>query len=69
LLGGDSAGGNLALGVLAHVIKPHPDVPLIARGEAGGEKRFKGVFVLSPWQVHPFILIISLGEDDRADYK
>jgi hypothetical protein len=58
LLGGDSAGGNLALGVLAHVIKPHPDVPVIASGEGRGEERFKGVFLLSPWQVQPFTYLL-----------
>lgn len=43
LVGGDSAGGHLALGLLAHMIRPHPDVPELAK------IRFRGVFLLSPW--------------------
>ena len=47
VMGGDSAGGNLALGVLGHVKAPHPDVPLIKLGEE--KKRIGAVYLLSPW--------------------
>jgi acetyl esterase/lipase len=45
-LGGDSAGGNLAIAVLSHIAHPHPEVePLtLAAGEEIG-----GATLLSPW--------------------
>lgn len=44
LLGGDSAGGNLALSVLLHLSHPHPDVePLDFSGSLGG------IYTISPW--------------------
>lgn len=43
-LGGDSAGGNISLGVLSHLSHPHPDIP---RLDISGNLR--GVVLLSPW--------------------
>lgn len=54
-LGGDSAGGNLALCVLAHLSHPHPDIvplPLGATstdGDDGDGDRLAGVFAIAPW--------------------
>ncbi|TVY54411.1 Steryl acetyl hydrolase 1 [Lachnellula cervina] len=51
ILAGDSAGGNLAVGLLAHISHPHPglhgvDVPKVELGEGG---KFKGALLISPW--------------------
>ncbi|KAF9894807.1 hypothetical protein FE257_004428 [Aspergillus nanangensis] len=44
ILAGDSAGGNLAIAVLSHILHPHPNVaPLTVSGP------FAGVALLSPW--------------------
>jgi len=50
VLTGDSAGGNLALGLLSHISHPHPglhgvEVPKV---EVGDEK-LKGIVLISPW--------------------
>ncbi|MCJ1462247.1 hypothetical protein MMC07_000847 [Pseudocyphellaria aurata] len=44
ILGGDSAGGNLALGVLSHLLHPHSSIQALALSEP-----LKGVIFLSPW--------------------
>ena len=44
ILGGDSAGANLALSVLSHTLHPHPAVPKIAATEP-----FCGILLVSPW--------------------
>lgn len=44
VLGGDSAGGNLALALLSHLSHPHPSLALL---NTTGE--FKSVLLLSPW--------------------
>ncbi|KAI9036344.1 putative 6-hexanolactone hydrolase [Aspergillus affinis] len=48
ILGGDSAGGNLALAVLLHLVHPHPDIeplgPLL-----DGHPPLAGVFAFAPW--------------------
>jgi acetyl esterase/lipase len=47
LFGGDSAGGNLSLAVLAHLRKPHPRVPpIVAANE--GSLVFRAAMCLSP---------------------
>lgn len=43
-LAGDSAGGNLALSVLSHILHPHPDVFALKLEEPLG-----GALLLSPW--------------------
>ncbi|KAJ5638906.1 hypothetical protein N7528_001296, partial [Penicillium herquei] len=43
-LGGDSAGGNLACGVLSHLAHPHPQIePLAINGQLGG------AVMIAPW--------------------
>lgn len=48
VLGGDSAGGNLALGLLAHIKKPHLKIPPITAFDGKGETEFRGAFLISP---------------------
>lgn len=44
LLGGDSAGGNLAIGVLSHLAHPHPEIPRVDLNEP-----LAGTVLISPW--------------------
>ncbi|KAI7182506.1 hypothetical protein KC363_g8733 [Hortaea werneckii] len=44
IIAGDSAGGNLALAVLSHVLHPHPQVPKLEISEP-----FAGAILISPW--------------------
>ncbi|CAH0000095.1 unnamed protein product [Clonostachys byssicola] len=44
IIGGDSAGGNLAAQVLCHLVEPHPSVPELIISEPLG-----GAFLVSPW--------------------
>jgi acetyl esterase/lipase len=44
ILAGDSAGANLALGLLSHVMHPHPSIPAFQTNRS-----FKGLLLLSPW--------------------
>jgi acetyl esterase/lipase len=44
ILGGDSAGGNLTLGVLSHLAHPHPDIPALTL-----PAKLHGALLLSPW--------------------
>ncbi|KAH8650884.1 Alpha/Beta hydrolase protein [Tricladium varicosporioides] len=50
IIAGDSAGGNLCLGILAHLHTPHPDIPRIVYNPQGGEKevQLKGALLISP---------------------
>ncbi|GME27418.1 Alpha beta hydrolase fold protein [Neofusicoccum parvum] len=50
LIGGDSAGGNMTLGVISHILHPHPDpsVPRIEQAFGKGRK-LKGAFLIAPW--------------------
>jgi acetyl esterase/lipase len=41
---GDSAGGNLILQLMSHILHPVPDVPLLQL-----PVRFQGVYLMSPW--------------------
>ena len=46
-IGGDSAGGNLALAVVSHMLHPHPKIPpLDLQG-----KSFRGLVLLCPWVI------------------
>lgn len=47
ILGGDSAGGNLVLGILSHLSHPHPD-PSIPAGPYIQED-LAGALLLGPW--------------------
>ncbi|KAL0635786.1 hypothetical protein Q9L58_005219 [Maublancomyces gigas] len=44
ILGGDSAGGNLALAVISHILHPHPNIDRISLSEP-----LAGLLLLSPW--------------------
>ncbi|KAK3391377.1 Alpha/Beta hydrolase protein [Sordaria brevicollis] len=46
IIGGDSAGGNLASQIMSHLLHPHPEAKEI-RLEHG--ERIAGIFAVSPW--------------------
>lgn len=46
VFGGDSCGGHLAAGLLAHLVHPLPGAPRI---ELPGGQRLAGAFLVSPW--------------------
>lgn len=48
LLGGDSAGANLTLALLGHILHPHPDAT-IPRIELSEGEVLKGALLISPW--------------------
>lgn len=51
-LGGDSAGGNMAFSVLAHLSHPHPDIvplPLNGSDSDSDDGRLAGIFGIAPW--------------------
>ncbi|KAJ5266512.1 hypothetical protein N7478_009320 [Penicillium angulare] len=59
--GGDSAGGNLACGVLSHMAHPHPQIePLTPKGKIGG------AVLIAPWALldaeHPDQVIYDGGD-------
>ncbi|KAH7071863.1 alpha/beta hydrolase fold protein [Paraphoma chrysanthemicola] len=45
ILCGDSAGGNLTLALLSHIMHPHPDVQRLS----APIDKFRGVILISPW--------------------
>lgn len=45
MIGGDSAGGNLALALLSHILHPHPDVPV----KLQLSEPLAAAFLISPW--------------------
>lgn len=47
VLGGDSAGGNLVLALIAHIKQPHPLVPIIS--SLAGDDKLRGAVAISPW--------------------
>jgi len=50
ILMGDSAGANLALQVLLHILHPLPEVPaLFSSPMEDSESRFAGAYLMSPW--------------------
>lgn len=49
ILGGDSAGANLTMALLGHLLHPHPQHELVPKIPLLGGSRFRGVMVLSPW--------------------
>ncbi|KAL8826711.1 MAG: hypothetical protein Q9191_003636 [Dirinaria sp. TL-2023a] len=44
MIGGDSAGGNLALGVFSHILHPHPTIPALKLSAP-----LKGAVIFAPW--------------------
>jgi acetyl esterase/lipase len=44
VLGGDSAGGNLTLGVLSHLAHPHPEIPTLVL-----PSKVHAALLISPW--------------------
>ncbi|KAH8646110.1 Alpha/Beta hydrolase protein [Xylariales sp. PMI_506] len=46
ILAGDSAGANLALALLSHMMHPHPNLPPL---DATGPSTLRGVLLISPW--------------------
>ncbi|KAL2066384.1 hypothetical protein VTL71DRAFT_2455 [Oculimacula yallundae] len=65
ILGGDSAGGNLVLGLLAHIKTPHKSVPAIS--EFSAKTKFKAVMLISPWVTCP-TSAVSFVENAKRDY-
>lgn len=65
VIGGDSAGANLALALLAHIKQPHPVVPKIIRSSE--EDRMKGALLISPWVSNTFTAM-SYDENATKDY-
>ena len=43
-MGGDSAGGNLALGLVSHLLHPHPEIAAIKI-----EQPLRAAILMSPW--------------------
>lgn len=56
LLGGDSAGGNLAVAVLLHIVHPHPQITKLDLYEP-----LAGVCVFAPWSM------LNAGRGQKAD--
>lgn len=48
-LGGDSAGGNLALTVLTHTAHPHPEIEPLPISDDDENGSLAGVFAIAPW--------------------
>lgn len=44
ILGGDSAGGNLLLGLLSHLAHPHPEIEALSL-----PSKLRGALLISPW--------------------
>jgi acetyl esterase/lipase len=65
VIGGDSAGGNLALALLAHIKQPHPLVPNVEGFPIDG--KLKGALLISPW-VSNATTAASYDENSKKDY-
>jgi len=65
VIGGDSAGGNLVLALLAHIKQPHPLVPEITR--VSSDVKLKGTLLISPW-VSETRTAASYEENAEKDY-
>lgn len=46
IISGDSAGANLALALMSHIVHPHPAVP---KAEFPSGEKFLGLILISPW--------------------
>jgi acetyl esterase/lipase len=49
LLGGDSAGGNLVLALLGHILHPHPDLNIARIEFKEQDLPIKAALLISPW--------------------
>lgn len=65
VIGGDSAGGNLALALLAHIKQPHPRVPNVE--QVSVDNKLKGALLISPW-VSNALTAVSYEENYRKDF-
>ena len=45
IIGGDSAGANLTLAVLSHILHPHPEISPKLKPSG----KFGGILLISPW--------------------
>jgi acetyl esterase/lipase len=66
VIGGDSAGGNLALALLAHIKQPHPLVPNVEQVSIDDGK-LKGALLISPW-VSNALTAASYEENSKRDF-
>lgn len=64
-IGGDSAGGNLTLALLSHVLHPHPDFEEEFRVELLSP--LAGVIITSPWIKFPTD-DISVKRNEGSDF-
>lgn len=64
IVGGDSAGGNLAVQLVRHLIRPHPHVAPVS---PAGDSSLAGVFLVSPLVGGDTTTQPSLGENDVLD--
>ncbi|KAB2570137.1 hypothetical protein DBV05_g11200 [Lasiodiplodia theobromae] len=48
LIGGDSAGGNISISLLSHLLHPHPDAS-VPRIDVRSVTALKGALLISPW--------------------
>lgn len=62
MLAGDSAGGNLALGVLSHLSHPHPEISRLELKE-----NLRGAVLISPW-VSFDTSVDSMTQNERKDF-
>lgn len=46
ILGGDSAGANLAVGIISHILHPHPEIDPLRLDDG---KRLRAAILLAPW--------------------
>lgn len=65
VIGGDSAGGNLALALLAHIKQPHPLVPNLE--QVSVDNKLKGALLISPW-VSNTLTATSYEENFKKDF-
>ncbi|KAI9699204.1 MAG: hypothetical protein M1820_007283 [Bogoriella megaspora] len=49
VVGGDSAGGNLACALMMHLARPYPGGGVVEKLELGTGRRLRGCVLISPW--------------------
>lgn len=65
VIGGDSAGGNLVLALIAHMKQPHSLVPAVR--SLAGDSKLRGAVLISPW-VSQTDTATSYAENSARDY-